>query len=229
MRSIVKRVCIVLIAALFFASAVGAKPKLISEAEAKKAGLAFINLTFGVSETDASVTYYEEGRYLYAHGERTKEDSVNGPIRIYRVAVSNPLVPKEDRYLADVNAVTGVAFRAIRLPETLSELSVEQQTRVSELGAWNETTEKAIRKDLAADGQNAAQVYVEQTFHPDHPVLDVTQREFYSDATQFPRVDLDYYVIIEDGTIYAVQLSWPTLEPQEIQIMNQREKLGAER
>jgi hypothetical protein len=34
----------------------GGKPKLISEDEAKKAGLAFINMVFDVSETEAVVS-----------------------------------------------------------------------------------------------------------------------------------------------------------------------------
>ena len=47
----------------------GGKPKLISEDEAKKAGLAFINHVFDAKETEAVVNYRTHAGASYVDGE----------------------------------------------------------------------------------------------------------------------------------------------------------------
>jgi hypothetical protein len=56
----------ILCASLFLT---GGKPKLISEDEAKKTGLAFINKVFDVNETEAVVTYQELTAAIFVEGD----------------------------------------------------------------------------------------------------------------------------------------------------------------
>lgn len=204
-----------MIAALFFASAFGAKPKLISEAEAKKAGLAFLNRVFDASETEATVKYVTEAGYSYTDGEIV-ETGKEEPVSYYVVTVSE-YNDGRYRYFAQVNAETGVAYYAGRSTSFVPEMTAEQQKAANEAkgnGDW-------IKYDftrVSTDCSDAAREWIAQTFDLKAKILGFIDCGFLSDDTG---TYTSFYVVIRDGTIYYVNMLWPQRTVLEVGVLNQ--------
>jgi hypothetical protein len=217
MRSIVKRVCIVLIAALFFASASGAKPKLISETEAKKAGLAFINQVFGVNETEAVVALYTYDGAVYSNGDIQPSEKAE-PVYSYQVAVMDKKT-NDFRYAASVNAITGIAYKASMKYSLLPAITEQQR----ELAAAAETPGLDTPYDfnkVSANCYQATRAWIGKTFHPETPILGFVDRGFSMEG-QARQMTMGFYTVMRDGTIYNIDMVWPQLQIYNFEILNQ--------
>ena len=146
MRTKLKRTGILLLCILFVAASTGAKPKLVSEVEAKEAGLALINQVFGVTETEATVTLSERESFSYINGEEQTTGKEEKAL-IYVVSVPGKGV-KATQYQAEVNAKTGVAFRASMNSYFLPAMTEEQRK-------LNGNPSKKFRKIRRKDGRKA--------------------------------------------------------------------------
>ena len=100
-------------------------PKIISEAKAKEAGLALINQVFGVTETEATVTWSEQEGFSYVNGKEQQTGKEENAL-IYVVSVHGKDI-KATQYQAEVNAKTGVAFRASMNTFFLPAMTEEQR------------------------------------------------------------------------------------------------------
>jgi hypothetical protein len=222
MRTTLKRAGILLLSLFFVATASGAKPKLVSEAEAKKAGLDLINLVFGLKETEAVVALNENKGVVYTDGNWEPSDTAE-PVYVYQVAVMDE---KEDtfRYAASVNAKTGVAYKAAFNESFLPAMTEEQQTLAATGGSANQwrTYDYSI---VSAHCYDVAREWINQSIQPTVPILGFMESGFGSDG-HFPEGKYDFYVVMYDATIYYFKIAWPQMQILTFEIRNQIEPNG---
>ena len=194
-------------------------PRLIGEARAKEAGLAMIQQAYGVDLTDAVVTveYQERAGVTYEDGVRIQYGTEK-PMRVY-IIKTNPDEIGNPEYYAEVNAVTGVAYRADK-DESLISLTPEQQAQAEAIGKVEDLPIEGFEDDEA----NALQIgedWVRAHFEPDIPVLRTVPNSTMTDNIDFPLFFVDSSVIFIDGTIYNVEVCWPAMEITSIYLCNQ--------
>ena len=222
MKSTLKRASILLLCILFVAASSGAKPKLISEAEAKKAGLAFINQVFDANEVEAIVKNATHAGYSFIDGQNV-ETGTEQPVHYYTVAtseMSNGLYS----YFAWVNAETGVAYYAMRDNSLLPKLTAEQQKVVAEAKA-NGLDEHYDFSRVSIDCQDFAREWIAEKFDLKARILGFVDCGMIADDTG---AQASFYVVIRDGTIYYVNVAWPQLAVLGVSILNQIEPYEGE-
>jgi hypothetical protein len=219
MRTTLKRAGILLFSLFFVATASGAKPKLVSEAEAKIAGLDLINLVFGLKETEAVVELSEHKGVVYIDGNWEPSDTAE-PVYVYQVAVMDE---KEDtfRYAASVNAKTGVAYKASMSYSLVSAMTEEQRALAAAAGATYQPRNCDFNI-VSTNCYQAARKWVKNTFQPSQPILGFVDRGF-SMEEPFPHVDMGFYAVMRDGTIYNFDMAWPQMQIYNFEILNQIE------
>ena len=192
-------------------------PRLVGEAKAKEAGLAFINKVFDVNETDAVVELKNRPGLSYANGIEAHLGDEK-PVYFYTIQV-NPLADGNYSYYAEVNAVTGVAYRANKNPVGIV-LTQEQQKLAETLGAFDDMQ----NTDTSAYQQEAiyaSEEWVRQNFERNKPILRIIENNTMTDNYSFPKVFIDNYVVFIDGTIYNVEWCWPSMDVTGFIMLNQ--------
>jgi len=196
----------------------GCAPRLVGEDKAKEAGLALINKVFDVNETEAVVTREERPGLSYVNGIEAHLGDEK-PIYYYTIQV-NPLADGNYSYYAEVNAVTGVAYRANRNPDTIV-LTQEQQKQAEALGSFDDM----MNIDVTAyekEALSASEDWVRQYIERNKPILSVIPNiTMSSDSVIFPKHLTENYVIFIDGTIYNVEWCWPSMEVTGFTMLNQ--------
>ncbi len=215
MKSIVRRICTLLIALLFVAAASGAKPKLISEEEAKKAGLAFINRVFDANETEATVKYYTQAGATYADGKyviKGNEQSI-----CYYVVAASEIIDGEYSFYASVNAETGVAYAAERSNSLVPEMTVEQRSAWKEVYGNGDTNSLDFSR-VYTDCTDFAHEWIPEKFD-----LKAKFLGFVDSGSAYDKdgINENFYVVIRDGTIYHVTIAWPQMTVVEVTVLNQ--------
>jgi len=201
-----------------FLSACGQKDKdfklVIGEEKGKAAGLALINQAFDVNETDASVDYQARPATFFQDGT-TGETVTLEPDRVYIVKAA-PEIGETEYYYAEVDAVTGVAFRAERSMSGIV-LTEDQQKQAEALG----TLEECDLNDLLPAQQDAQTIVadlIEKRLEKDIPILRIYPDMIESDSVDFPKAMLEYFVIMQNGKVYNLTLCWPTMELIQVYI-----------
>lgn len=202
-----------------------ATPALVGEDEAKQAGLDLINLVFGANETDASVAYATQSGYSCVDGEIVHTGNEQ-PVYLCRVST-----PAEtgggSRYTAEVNAETGVAYRATMSIDYLPEMTAVQRDAAKAAygsGDWNEYDFETVDMDCT----DAARDWISNTLHPNVPILGFINCGFISDNVVSPGAAENFYAVMRDGTIYYFDMAWPQLTILEFAVLNQIEPYGDE-
>lgn len=212
-----KKLLILLICAAVLLSA--CSPRLISEAKAKEAGLAMIRQAYGVDLAGAVVTveYQERAGVTYEGGERIQYGTEE-PMRVY-VIITNPDEIGNPEYYAEVNAVTGVAYRADKSSSLISRTAEQQAQAAAIVESDDLPTE-----DFEVDEAGALQIgedWVRAHFESDIPVLRTVPNSTMTDNVDFPLFFVDGSVIFIDGTIYNVEVCWPAMEVTSVYFCNQ--------
>ena len=207
-------VCILCVSLLFSACS----PRLVGEAKAKEAGLAFINMVFDVNETEAVVEYHEYVGVTYEDGYAIQYGTEE-PDRVYVIKVNPNEIGNFD-YYAEVNAVTGEAYRADKAWELLKPMTAEQQVRVDELYTHDETWSSALFEAAEPETGPEAMKWFQDKFHPDAPMLPMIYPGSSEDEVLRHAIDVEYYVVLRDGTIYLLSMVWPTFEILMIERIN---------
>ena len=196
----------------------GCTPRLVGEAKVKEAGLAFINKVFDVSETEAVVTREERPGLSYVNGIEAHLGDEK-PIYFYTIQV-NPLADGNYSYYAEVNAVTGVAYRVDRNPDTIV-LTQEQQKQAEALGSFDDMMNIDVTP-YEQEAISASEDWVRQNIERNKPFLSITPNITMStDNEMFPKYLIENYVIFIDGTIYNVEWCWPSMDVTGFTILNQ--------
>ena len=212
-----KRILVIILCIAFLLTA--CSPRLISEAKAKEAGLAMIHQAYGVDLADAEVTteYQERAGVTYDDGFMIQYGTEE-PMRVYAIRV-NPDEIGNAEYYAEVNAVSGVAYRADK-DISLISLTEEQQAQAATIG----NVEDLPIEDFEDDEANALKTgedWVRAHFEPDIPVLRTVPNSTMTDSEDFPLIRVDVSVIFINGTIYSVEVCWPAMEVIGVYLCNQ--------
>ena len=215
-----QRIAITLVVSLFLTVLLSAcSPKIVSEAEAKEAGLALINRVFTVNETEAEVAYHEYAGISYVNGASVQYGDEE-PDRVYEISIpqdddENPL------YYAAVNAKTGIAYRAERNESFLSPITTDQQKQVEELLSIDIASDTYLKMLNESNASSIVADWVAEKLHPDIGVMSVLDNGFISDNVITPRVRMEYTVIFLDGAVYQASIYWPTMDILQVSILSQ--------
>ncbi|GEM_PF-1386250 len=193
----------------------GGKPKLISEEEAKKAGLAFINHVFDVNETEAVVSYQELTGATFFDGDY-QVTGKEQPIYIFVVATGKQ-ADGEYLYYAHVNAETGAAFAAFRNTMFEPELTSAEQKALDEARKSGNDKE-AVYSRIASECKQAAQKWIPEKFELQAGILGFVEG---GGALERSGANANFYIVIRDGTIYHVTFAWPQLTLIDVTVLNQ--------
>lgn len=192
----------------------GGKPKLISEDEAKKAGLAFINHVFDVNATEVTVTMSVKAGATYVDGEY-KETGNEQHIAFYAVATPTDSYGLSD-YLAFVNAETGVAYSAEQYGH-LPEITVEQREKLNKAyGNGDVLSIDWLSMDV--DCYDFAREWIPQKFELNDGILGIVDSGSGFDSIGGSS---NFYIVIRDGSIYHMTVAWPQMIVMEVTILNQ--------
>jgi len=194
-------------------------PKIVSETMAKEAGLALINSVFGVTETEATVTLSEQEGFSYVNGEEQQTGKEEKAL-IYVVSVHGKDV-KATQYQAEVNAKTGVAFRASMNTFFLPAMTEEQRKLAETAGAIDQPNNYDYNV-VSVHCYRAAKEWIKKSFQPDEPILGFIDRGFLSEGS-FPQMSVGFYAVMHNGTIYNIEMMWPQMAILSVGILNQIE------
>ena len=192
----------------------GAKTKVISEDEAKKAGLALINRVFDVSETKATVTNAVPSRD--SGGGGTDQTAGEQIVNSYAVAVPE-LEDGQAEYIAYVNAETGVAYAAEQSYAHVPKMTDEQKnTWKKAYGSGDANDFDYLSMDIAC--KDFAREWIAHKFELKAKVLGMIDSGSIFDQDG---ASTNFYIVIRDGTIYHVTIAWPQLTVIEVTMLNQ--------
>lgn len=208
--------CIVLLLGMMLSLA-ACGPRIISAEAAKTEGLALINQAFDAGVTEATVEYQERVGESYKNGVivqyGTEEPRRFYAIRCGEAGDGNPL------YYAEVNAVTGVAYRADKSISSIA-LTPQQQAQSNAIGTRDDLPIEGFEEE-EQKALDLAEQWVRERFEPDVPVLSTVINSSMTDNVVFPLFYIDGFVIFYDGTIYSVEVCWPSMEVIGFQKWNQ--------
>ena len=223
-RSIVHRFVVIAGVMMVFVAASSkafaeTKSDLVSEATAKEAGLALINQVFGVTETEATITLSEREGISYINGAEQQTGTEEEAL-IYVVSVHGKDI-KATQYKAEVNAKTGVAFRASMSTFFLPAMTEEQKKLAASAGAIDQPNNYDYDV-VSKHCYRAVKEWIKTTMQPDEPILGFIDRGFISEES-FPQMSAAFYAVMRDGTIYNIEMMWPQMAILSVGILNQVE------
>ena len=210
-RKIVLLIAIILSLSLLFTACATKNSDVVTvigEDKAKEVGLAFINLAFEANATDATVELVENPDRTHADGSAARY-MFEEPGREYIVKVASEK-GSNDYYYAYVDAVSGVAYRAEQAMSGI-DLTEEQQKQAEALGTVDTFDPNALLP-AQQDGQAVVSDFMKTRLEKLVPTLRVFPDMIETDSVDFPKARLEYFVLMENGTIYNLSLCWPTME-----------------
>ena len=189
---------------------------VIGEEKAKEAGLALINKVFDVNETEATVEYKEWAGVTYVNGCYAQYGTEE-PNRVYVIKV-DPDEIGNGRFYAEVNAVTGIAYRAERDSSkiVLTEKQLKQTNMLETLDEFYPDDFLDIQKE----GMSVVFSLLKDRLERDVPMFGIYPDLIESDSVDFPKVRLGYIILMEDDTIYDLTLLWPSMDLIGVYIRN---------
>ncbi|MEA4869255.1 MAG: hypothetical protein VB062_01305 [Christensenella sp.] len=163
-------------------------------------------MVFGVKETNAKVDYGERPRINFDNKEEALKEKEE-PLRFYSVTTYDEKTGHR-RFAAEVNAETGIVYSVEMDRRYLPELTAEQKKQTDTMSLLDDAAMTAFKTEQE-NGKAAAEGAVSAFFQPKTPILGTIQGSIYSDDLLLPVVEMDYYVVLQDGTIYYVIIAWP--------------------
>ena len=187
-------------------------PKFVGEAAAKEAGLTLLRQAFGTNAKDAHVEYFERAGTSAVDNTEVQPGSKT-PTQIYLVTISDQTLGT-DLYYAEVDAKTGVAYYASK-NEWLFTPATNQQNSNHDTNSTSETETIVIQDD----GTKAlACNWMKRCFQKEVALISADgccQR----DCTNSARASIGYFVTFADGSLYRVGFSWPAMDLNEVQVL----------
>ena len=213
------RAALVALLALILCLSCACAPEFVGEERAKSAGLALLQQAFAVNLRDAHVEYFERAGTSVV--DNTEVNAHSGtPNQIYLVTISDQTMGA-DLYYCEVDAKTGVAYYASKSEWLLSPLANDPQQTTENTDHQNETEAEAALQDCSAE--DAACEFVMRRFQKEVALIS-GQGCCNRDTIFPPRAGIGYFVTFADGSIYRVGFSWPNLELEEVQLLENEPK-----
>jgi hypothetical protein len=189
-------------------------PRYVGEERAEKAGLKLLRQAFGVTAQNAHVEYYERAG---SSAVDNTEVSPNGtaPTQIYIVTISDPTI-HEDLYYAEVDAKTGVAYYASKNEWLFS--APEKRQNASDTAGTSDNESVLISDDGT---ETVASNWVKRCFQKEVALISADgccQRDCMSAS----RARIGYFVTFADGSLYRIGFSWPAMDLNEVQVLEEK-------
>ena len=185
-------------------------------------GLDDINKIFHVNETEATVQTVYEDVYYYENGVRTQAKATNGDgtniqDEFYLVTVGDP--DSEPRYQAKIRS-DWFSLNYVWQSEQNIVMTAEQTEKANALYAaektWGEKHDAAF-----AELKDACVHWVEENLMDDDPVLVAAEDTSYDKGPITPTLKNRYYVVMLDGTIYQIEMQWPSMQVLSLQVIDE--------
>ena len=193
----------------------GSSPKLVSEAKAKEAGLAFINHVFDVNVNEVIVTKGVRAGATYVDGEY-QETGNEQQITFYIVATPPDQYGQSD-YKAYVNAETGVAYSAEKSFSLVPSMTYKEYDKWKKAYADGDA-ESIDWGGLTSDCYIFGREWIAGKFDLKAGILGEVDSGSGFDTSG---ASCNFYIVIRDGSIYHMTVEWPQMTVTEITILNQ--------
>ena len=185
-------------------------------------GLEDINKIFHVNETEATVQTIYQDVYNYENGVRTLAKATNGDgtniqDAFYLVTVGDS--DSEPRYQAKIRSDWYSLYYVWQSEQNIV-MSAEQTEKANALYAaektWGEKHDAAF-----AELKDACIHWVEENLMDDDPVLLASEDSEYDKGPITTALKNRYYVVMLDGTIYQVEMQWPSMQVLSLTVVNE--------
>ncbi len=195
-------------------------PRLVGEAKAKEAGLAFINKVFDVNETEATVYYGEYTVDAQPQDQSAKQKRDVPVIRYYDVTV---LKEHTDNvlYYAQVDAISGFVYSAQRFVETRSPLTDEQIKQAEELVKLPYGHREVMNRLYELKLPQTINDWMSARFEKQSKIKTVEYGKMIEGLIDENIVSMDCHVMFENGAVYVIGIILPTKQIFQIEILSQ--------
>lgn len=213
-----KRLLVIIICVSLLFSA--CSPRLIGEAKAKEAGLAFINKVFDVNETEAVVDYGEYSADALPQDQSAEQKRDAPVIRFYYVTVMKEHTDKV-LYVAQVDAISGFVFSAQRFVGTLSPLTDEQIKQAEELVKLPYGHREVMNRLYELKLPQTINDWMSARFEKQSKIKTVEYGKIRKGLIDENIVSMDCHVMFENGAVYVIGIILPTKQIFQIEILSQ--------
>ncbi len=212
----------ILLATISYASLAlsGCAPRLVGEAKAKEAGLAFINKVFDVNETDATVEYSEYAIDPQSQDQSSKHKHDVPVMRYYDVTVMKESTD-EVLYYAQVDAISGFAYSANRGAGTLSPLTDEQIKQAEELVKLPYGQREVMNRLYEEKLPQTINDWMSARFEKQSKIRTVEYGKMIEGLIDSNIVTMDCRVTFENGAVYVIGIILPMKQIYQIQTLSQ--------
>ena len=213
-----KRLVIIMFCVAVLLSA--CSPRLVGEAKAKEAGLAFINKVFDVNETEAVVYYgeYSADAQPQDHSAEQKQNVL--VMRYYHVAVMKEHTDNV-LYDAQVDAISGFVYSAQRFEGTLSPLTDEQIKQAEELAKLPYGQSEVMSRLYELKLPQNINDWMSARFEKQSKIKTVEYGKMKENLIDENIVSMDCHVMFENGAVYVIEIILPTKQIDRIEILSQ--------
>ncbi|OJU09297.1 MAG: hypothetical protein BGN88_10430 [Clostridiales bacterium 43-6] len=210
-----RRVAIILAVMACATLLVAGKNNFVGQDKAKEAGLAFLHTAFELEATEAKVKLGAKPNIAIINGTRIVKESITSG-NFYHVSVFDPDA-NYPYYTAEVNAITGEAYRA-QFARRYIKLTDEQKSKADSIGILAGFVDFDFSQ-YKQDAVDAAKSYAQSRFAANDVIAAVFPQDVKTDSTIFPMVDVDSLILMKSGTVYQITVSWPSLTILDVQIL----------
>ncbi len=208
--------CALLAGFLFF----GCSPHIISEEQAKVAGLAFINKVFDVNETEALVDYGEYSVDALPQDQSAKQKRNVPVMRFYYVTVMKEHTDNA-MYYAQVDAINGFVYYAQRFNQTLTPLTDEQIKQAEELAKLPYGQSEVMSRLYELNLPQTVDDWMSARFEKQSKIKTVEYGKMKEGLIDENIVSMDCHVTFENGAVYVIGIILPTKQIFQIEILSQ--------
>ena len=216
------RMTAILLAAIACASLMlsACSPRLVGEAKAKEAGLAFINKVFDVNETEAELEYSEYAVDPQSQDQGAEQKHDVPVMRCYSVTVMKENTD-EVLYYAQVDAISGFAYSANRGSGTFSPLTDEQIKQAEELVKLPFGERDMMNRLYELKLPQTINDWMTARFEKQSKIKTVEYGKMIEGLIDLKIVTMDCRVTFENGAVYVFGIILPTKQIYQIQILSQ--------
>ena len=198
----------------------GCAPRLIGEAKAKEAGLAFINMVFDLSETEAVVSYCESPADAQPQDQSAAQTRDVPVMRYYDVAVRKEHTD-EVLYVAQVDAISGFVYSARRFEKTILPLTDEQIKQAEELVKLPYGSSEVMSRLYELKLPQTIQDWMSARFEKQSKIRTVEYGKMTEGLIDENMLTMDCYVTFENGAVYVIGIILPTAQIFQVDILSQ--------